>query len=184
MRAVAPSPVTLKVDDTLLRVFHPFTQSSELPVPTTPTAFDIEVFPTFATFDTGHRIRLDVGTGDAPHMTLSAPHQAQSAGAVFMVDRDPANPSYVSLPVMASSNEAAMDAASVGSLGAVQPGAPPSAAAAVSLPNTAPMPVPAWPSVAGVLLGAGVVLARKRGSSRESRMRRDTPIARQRGVPT
>jgi putative CocE/NonD family hydrolase len=184
MRAVAPSPVTLKVDDTLLRVFHPFSKATELPVPTTPTAFDIEVFPTFATFDTGHRIRLDVGTGDSPHMTLSTPHQAQSTGAVFMVDRDPANPSFVSLPVMAPPNEATVEASSAGSSGAAQPGAPPSAAAAVGLPNTAPAPVPAWPSVAGVVLGAGVMLARKRGWSRESRMRRDTPIARQRGVPT
>ncbi len=132
-RATAPSPVTLTVDGTLLRVFHPFTPDTEQPVAAAPTPYDIEVFPTFATFQPGHRIRLDVGTGDMPHMLLNAPHTAQSAGAVFLVDRNPANPSYVSLPVVSSQPQGRVAGSSTPS--AVQP-ASPSTATLTSLPNT------------------------------------------------
>ncbi|HEV3125258.1 MAG TPA: CocE/NonD family hydrolase [Candidatus Dormibacteraeota bacterium] len=100
LRQTTTSPFTLKADGRLLRVFHPFTQDSEKTPPATPTAYDIEVFPTFETFAKGHRIRLDIGTGDAPHMSPSVPHQAGSLGAVFTVDRNPANPSYVTLPAI------------------------------------------------------------------------------------
>jgi putative CocE/NonD family hydrolase len=176
MRATANSPVTQRIDDTVMRVFHPFTQQGELPVPTAPTAYDIEVFPTFATFQTGHRIRLDVGTGDSPHMTLSAPHQAQATGALFMVDRNPDNPSYVSLPVVAQrSAEAQLDSAlqaasTSGSTTAVTP------AAHVGLPNTSAARTPAWPGPA-LLAGAGVALVARRRRSRRGTMRRDVHSA-------
>jgi putative CocE/NonD family hydrolase len=176
MRATAQSPVTQRIDGTLLRVFHPFTQQGELSVPTTPTAYDIEVFPTFATFQTGHRIRLDVGTGDAPHMMLSAPHQAQSTGAVFLVDRNPDNPSYVSLPVLAERNagvQSALQAASSG--GSTSAGV--SAAAQVGLPNTGAASAPGWPGAA-LLAGAGVALAAGRRRSRRGTMRRGVSSAR------
>ncbi len=161
------APVTLKVDGTLLRVFHPFTQASELPVPTTPTAYDIEVFPTFATFQAGHRIRLDVGTGDAPHMTLSAPHTAQSAGAVFMVDRNAADPSYVSLPVVASSGGSVSKAVQPASSGGGTV-----AAVSATLPNTAAASGDVRVA-AGLLGGAGVALVSVRRRSRRATMRRD-----------
>ena len=99
-RAEAQNPVTWVDDGHLLRVFHPFTQASEQAVPSGPTAYDIEVFPTYATFQAGHRLRLDITTGDEPHMAPSLPHQAQSAAAIYMVDRGGANPSYVTLPVV------------------------------------------------------------------------------------
>jgi putative CocE/NonD family hydrolase len=153
MRATAESPVTLRVDNTLLRVFHPFTQAAELPVPAAPTAYDIEVFPTFATFQAGHRVRLDVGTGDAPHMALSAPHQAQSAGAVFLVDRDPANPSYVSLPVVAAAGGGHVSPA----LQPASTGGTPSPAT-VGLPNTAAASAAPW-ATAGLLAGVSVAIA-------------------------
>jgi uncharacterized protein len=179
MRATAPSAVTQKVDGTLLRPFHPFTQATEQSVPTTPTAYDIEVFPTFATFQAGHRIRLDVGTGDAPHMVLSAPHQAQSAGAVFMVDRNPDNPSYVSLPVLAAtSNGHEVNASATGGSGGLQPesnggGTNASVASAGTLPNTAAVRSAAWPGAFAVL-GVGVLIWRGRRRSRPCTMPRDT----------
>jgi putative CocE/NonD family hydrolase len=172
MRAVAESPVTQRVDGTLLRVFHPFTPASELPVSTAPTAYDIEVFPTFETFQVGHRIRLDVGTGDAPHMALSAPHQVASTGAVFMVDRNSDNPSYVSLPVVSAAKGGgvapAVQPASAGGGG----GTVTAVAAASSLPNTAAASAGAAGAAGGLLAGAsvvGVVCVRWRG--RRGRMR-------------
>jgi putative CocE/NonD family hydrolase len=175
MRATAPSPVTQRIDGTLMRVFHPFTQQAELPVPTTPTAYDIEVFPTFATFQAGHRIRLDVGTGDAPHMMLSAPHQAQSTGAVFLVDRAPDNPSYVSLPVVSEHKNGVTNLQQTSSGGTSTAGV--AAAAQVGLPNTAGTGVPSWPGAA-LLAGAGIALLRRRRRSRRGTMRRDVSSAR------
>ena len=125
MRAVQANPVTLTVDGKLLRVFHPFTTDSVLPVTTAPTAYDIEVFPTFATFDAGHRIRLDIGTGDFPHSTQSAPNLVNGAPSLVL-DRSPANPSYVTLPTMSG--------ATLGSDSFV---APPVTAATTTLPLTA-----------------------------------------------
>ena len=178
MRATAQSPVTQRIDDTLMRVFHPFTQQAELPVPTTPTAYDIEVFPTFATFQSGHRIRLDVGTGDSPHMTLSAPHQAQSTGAVFLVDRNPDNPSYVSLPVVAERSAKVQPATA---LQATSSGGSTTAvgAAKIGLPNTASASTPSWGGAA-LLASAGIGLAAGRRRSRRGTMRRDVSSARRR----
>ena len=162
-KTVDKSPVTLTVDDTPLRVFHPFTPDSEQPVPAAPTPYDIEVFPTFATFQAGHRIRLDVGSGDMPHMVLNLPHSAQSAGAVFMVDRNPSNPSYVSLPVVS----AATKHAGVQGLSAQSSGGPTVAA----LPNTAAVAAgqAAWPQGVGVLLAGGALLGVARRRARRRR---------------
>jgi len=165
LRATAPSPVTLTVDGTPLRVFHPFTPESEQAVPATPTPYDIEVFPTFATFQAGHRIRLDVGTGDMPHMLLNLPHSEQSAGTVFMVDRNPANPSYVSLPVVSSSGPKG-GVAGLSSNAPLQPASPGSATLA-SLPNTSALRSAAWPGVAAVVAAVGLLaVSRRRRRSR------------------
>ena len=105
------APVTFSADGVPLRVFHPFTPDSVETPPAGPTPYDVEVFPTFATFQAGHRIRLDVASGDTPHLAPSLPHDAAVAGAVFMIDRggaaavggDPTaneHSSYVSLPVI------------------------------------------------------------------------------------
>jgi len=127
-RAVTPNPATLIVDGKLLRVFHPFTQASVLPVTSDPTAYDIEVFPTFATFEKGHRIRLDVGTGDFPHSAQNVPNLVNTAPSLVL-DRNPANPSYVTLPTMGG--------ATLGSSSFAVPPAGPVAAATSSLPSTA-----------------------------------------------
>jgi uncharacterized protein len=166
MRAEADSPVTQRIGGTLMRVFHPFTQAAELPVPSGPAAYDIEVFPTFETFQAGHRIRLDVGTGDAPHMALSVPHQVQSTGAVFLVDRSPDNPSYVSLPVVTSG-------------GAVAPALQPASSSggtvtqvAASLPDTAAVGGSGG-RAAGLFAGAGVMLLAVRRRVQRGTMRRN-----------
>jgi LPXTG-motif cell wall-anchored protein len=103
-------------------------------------------------------------------MSLSAPHQAQSTGAVFLVDRNPDNPSYVSLPAVSAGKAKVAPgvepASSGGGTGTTVP-----STAAVSLPNTAASSGAAWPT-AGLLAGAGVWLAFRR-RSRHATMRRD-----------
>src|SRR5205807_1090189 len=81
------APVTLSAEGVPLRVFHPFTPASVQDPPVEPSPYDVEVFPTFATFQAGHRIRLDIASGDTPHLMPSLPHQEAVAGAVFMIDR-------------------------------------------------------------------------------------------------
>src|SRR5260370_12147371 len=74
MRAEPLAPVRIGMAQHLLRPFHPFTAASQQSVPAAPTVYDIEVFPTFATFQTGHRIRLDVSTGDFPRSIETVPN--------------------------------------------------------------------------------------------------------------
>jgi uncharacterized protein len=101
MRALDPdSPYAMAVGGKWLRVFHPFTQKSEKSVPFGPTVYDIEIFPTFATFKPGHRLRVAIGTGDAPHTVPGTSRLIDSMGAVFMVSRSPAFTSYLTLPVV------------------------------------------------------------------------------------
>lgn len=156
LRATERSPVTLTVDGVPLRVFHPFTAQSEQSVPAAPAPYDIEVFPTFATFQSGHRIRLDVGTGDMPHMTLNAPHAVQSTGAVFLIDRNPSDPSYISLPMVTRS------APKGGVAGITTTPQSSSGATVATLPNTSVPRGPSWPSVALIVLGSVTLMAARR----------------------
>jgi len=86
LRATARSPWTMSVDGQPLRVFHPFTASSEQTPPASPAAYDVEVFPTFATFQPGHRLRLDIGTGQLPHLIPTVTEAGASAGGTFLIE--------------------------------------------------------------------------------------------------
>ena len=55
---------------------------------------------TFATFKPGHRLRVAIGTGDAPHTVPGTSRLVDSVGAVFMISRSPAFASYLTLPVV------------------------------------------------------------------------------------
>ena len=98
LRKTAPSPVTSTASGLPLRVYHPFTRSSEQQPATSPTSYDIEVFPTFATFLAGDRIRLEIYTGDVPHLAPGAQQQADSLGGTFLIDHGPRAQSYITLP--------------------------------------------------------------------------------------
>jgi predicted acyl esterase len=66
----------------------------------TPVELQIEVFPTSATIQPGHRLELTVAPSDFPHQI---PNQAQLTGSLngtVQVLNDPAHPSYLALPVI------------------------------------------------------------------------------------
>jgi hypothetical protein len=60
---------------------------------------NIEIFPTDAVIEPGHRLRLALTHGDVPHMLAATPDALNSIGAVDSVHIDPAQPSFLTLPV-------------------------------------------------------------------------------------
>jgi putative CocE/NonD family hydrolase len=96
----------------LLQPWHPFTQESVLPVAAgTPTAVDVEVFPTNWVLKAGHRLKIVVDPSDFPHALPPAPAQLARLGGQVSVLTDPAHPSAVELPVVGSTCAAGADAA-------------------------------------------------------------------------
>lgn len=99
-RAVDPSR-SRYVDDTLVQPWHPFTKESYKALPAnTPVKLQIEVFPTSATIQPGHRLQLTVAPADFPHQI---PNQAQIVGSLngtVEILNDPAHRSYLALPVI------------------------------------------------------------------------------------
>ncbi|MDX6701635.1 MAG: uncharacterized protein QOF26_1861 [Baekduia sp.] len=96
----------------LLQPWHPFTQESVLPVAAgTPTAVDVEVFPTNWVLKAGHRLKIVVDPSDFPHALPPAPALLARLGGQVSVLTDPAHPSAVELPVVGSTCAAGADAA-------------------------------------------------------------------------
>ncbi len=89
------------VNGQLLQPWHPFTQSSVLPVPAgQPMELQVEVFPTNAVIAKGHSLRVDVEGGDFPHAMPPAPMFLNQLGGVVNVLHDPQHPSYIALPTL------------------------------------------------------------------------------------
>jgi putative CocE/NonD family hydrolase len=87
----------------LLQPWHPFTQSSVLPVtPGAPIELPIEIFPTDATIAAGHRLRLYVGPNDFPHAVPPVSQLTGSLAGVVQVLHDPQHASYLELPTTGS----------------------------------------------------------------------------------
>jgi putative CocE/NonD family hydrolase len=99
----------------LLQPWHPFTQESVLPVAAgTPTAVDVEVFPTNWVLKAGHRLKIVVDPSDFPHALPPAPALLARLGGQVSVLTDPAHPSAVELPVVGSTCAAGTDTATGG----------------------------------------------------------------------
>jgi hypothetical protein len=78
--------------------FHPYTQASAQAVPIgTVTRFDIEIRPTFAQLDAGHRLRLTLTTSDLPTLIPTEPDATNLIGGIYEVQRNHAAASYVEL---------------------------------------------------------------------------------------
>jgi uncharacterized protein len=98
-RAVDDSKVVRR-DGEVLQTWHPFTRAAQLPVePGTVMGVDVEVFPTGAVLETGHRLRVTVQAFDTPHLAPTVPELADGAGGVITLHHSPAYPSRVVLPV-------------------------------------------------------------------------------------
>ena len=88
------------VDGKTIMPYHPCTEASARPVqPGSVTRYDVEVFPTHATIDPGHRIRVTVSTADFPHLLPTAPELANLAGGVYQLQRGGADASSITIPL-------------------------------------------------------------------------------------
>jgi hypothetical protein len=91
---------SLRRDGEILQPWHPFTRRALLDVePGEVMAVHVEVFPTGAVLERGHRLRVTVQAFDTPHLTATAPQTVDGAGGVITVHHSPRLPSRLVLPV-------------------------------------------------------------------------------------
>ena len=99
-RAVDPAKSRF-VRGELLQPWHPFTRDSVLEVPSgVPFEMDVEVFPTNASLQPGHELRVAIGPSDFPHAVPPLPQLANALGGVVTLYRDAQHASYVTLPII------------------------------------------------------------------------------------
>lgn len=85
----------------MLQPWHPFTRSSVLTVPAgEPIRMRVEIFPTNAVIEKGHRLRLSVGPGDFPHQVPPIPQLVGSLAGKVEVLHSQRYPSGVELPTL------------------------------------------------------------------------------------
>ncbi|MET0997945.1 MAG: CocE/NonD family hydrolase [Marmoricola sp.] len=71
------------LDGKLIQAFHPHTVAAEKPLPVGAVApVDVEVFPTGASIEKGHRLRIAVQAFDTPHLVPTLPQLAGSLTAM------------------------------------------------------------------------------------------------------
>ena len=98
-RAVDSSKV-VKRDGDVLQTYHPFTKAAQLPVePGKVMGVDVEVFPTGAVLEAGHRLRITVQAFDTPHLSAPLPQLGDSAGGIITIHHSATYPSRLVLPV-------------------------------------------------------------------------------------
>jgi uncharacterized protein len=91
---------TVRRDGEVLQPFHPFTRAAQLDVtPGEVMEVDVEVFPTGAVLQKGHRLRVTVQAFDTPHLTAPLPQLADSAGGVVTIHHSATMPSRIVLPI-------------------------------------------------------------------------------------
>jgi hypothetical protein len=102
------------LDGTLVQPYHPFTRESQQQL-TGVAPIDVEVFPTGASIEPGHRLRLAVQAFDVPHL---APNLSLLPGSLsaLTIHTGPLTPSVLTVPEVAPVPEAAPQAAAPGSV--------------------------------------------------------------------
>jgi len=86
------------LDGRIVQPYHPFTQASVAPAaPGQVVPVDVEVFPTGAAIQPGHRLRLSVQAFDVPHLAPTLP-QTPGVLTTMTVHSSAAFPSTVVLP--------------------------------------------------------------------------------------
>lgn len=102
-RAVNPSRSWTAPNGHYLMPYHDFTESSTVPVtPGTVTRYDIEIYPTLATIEPGHRLRVTLTTVQSPSLMPSASDVRQLVGGEYEIERSPAASSSIELPLVTS----------------------------------------------------------------------------------
>jgi len=88
------------VDGQLLQPYHPHTRASVRPArPGEVVPVDVEVFPTGARLQKGHRLRVSVQAFDVPHLMPTLPQLPGTLG-LLRVHSSPAQPSQLVLPTV------------------------------------------------------------------------------------
>lgn len=83
----------------LLQPWHPFRKRSLMPVtPGKPTRMRIEIFPTAAVIEPGHRLRLAVAPSDFPHQVPPLPQFLDSLAGQVRVLTEPGHASFIEIP--------------------------------------------------------------------------------------
>ncbi|MGB8403643.1 MAG: CocE/NonD family hydrolase [Mycobacterium sp.] len=99
-RALDPATTWYLPDGTVLRPHHFSTRATAEPVvPGELTEYDIEVFPTAALIEPGHRLRLTLTTYDFPHLVPTTPQRAALAGGVYQVRQGGVHASSLLVPL-------------------------------------------------------------------------------------
>jgi predicted acyl esterase len=99
-RALDPDRTWYLSDGTVLKPHHISTRSAVKPVvPGELTRYDIEVFPTAALLESGHRLRLTVTTYDFPHLVPTVPARRALAGGSYRLHQGGPTPSHLLIPV-------------------------------------------------------------------------------------
>ncbi len=98
LRALDSSRSWLAPGGQPLLPYHPYTPpQSRRSRPGSVTRFDIEIRPTFAQIDAGHRLRLTLTTSDLPTLVPTEADATNLIGGIYQVQRNTAAASYVEL---------------------------------------------------------------------------------------
>jgi hypothetical protein len=99
-RALDPDRTWYLADGTVLRPYHFSTRSAVQPVvPGELTRYDVEIFPTAAMIEPGHRLRLTVTTYDFPHLVPPKPARRALAGGSYLLHQGGPTPSRLLVPL-------------------------------------------------------------------------------------
>ena len=99
-RALDPDRTWYLPDGTVLRPHHFSTRSAVKPVvPGELTRYDVEIFPTAAMIQPGHRLRLTVTTYDFPHLVPTKPARRALVGGSYQLHQGGPTPSHLLIPV-------------------------------------------------------------------------------------
>ena len=99
-RALDPDRTWYLPDGTVLRPHHVSTRSAVKPViPGEVTRYDVEIFPTAALLESGHRLRLTVTTFDFPHLVPTKPARRALTGGSYQLHQGGPTPSHLLIPV-------------------------------------------------------------------------------------
>jgi uncharacterized protein len=91
------------LDGQLIQPYHPFTQAAQQPLPAGAVEpVDVEVFPTGASIQPGHRLRIAVQTFDVPHL-LPSLTGALGSLTVIQIHSSAQYPSALTIPLVAPS---------------------------------------------------------------------------------
>ena len=87
-------------DGTVLRPQHLSTLAAASPVvPGEVTRYDVEIFPTAAVIEPGHRLRLTLTTYDFPHLVPTKPARQALSGGNYRVCQGGDTPSFLLVPL-------------------------------------------------------------------------------------